>query len=72
MNSRILYILGNIASDYRRIERCLVVTKSSNKQKRTSSKSKLKQTKPVKNNKYNTSKPMKSKSVNQFRNKSNI
>jgi len=72
MNSRILHILSGIVSDYKRIEKCMIVTQSPNKQKRTSSKSKLKQTKPLKNKKYVSSKPMKSKSVSQFRNKSNI
>jgi len=72
MDGRILRILANIHSDYKRFERLTQVTKTTNVQKRTSNKSKLKQTKSKPSNKYKSSKPMKSKSVSQFRNKSNI
>jgi len=72
MRSSILNILSQIAVDYRKIEKCMAVTKTTNVQKRTSNKSKLKQTKSKPNNKYKSSKPLKSKAVSQFRNKSNI
>lgn len=72
MRGSILNILSQIAIDYRKIEKCIVVTQSQNKQKRTSNKSKLKQTKSKPNNKYKSSKPLKAKTNNVFRNKSNI
>ena len=71
MHGSIRNILHNLTQDFKKIESCMVVTRATNTQKRTSNKSKLKQTKS-KPSQYKSSKPMKSKSVSQFRNKSNI
>lgn len=65
-------IAAMVINDYRRMQKCMVVTTPPNKQKRTSNKSKLKQTKSKPSTKYKSSKPMQSKSSIQFRSRSNI